>query len=96
MVFIQLLRKRQVELAQKAGMHLQSVGEIEAGKKTCLNSKSSAGLSKALQVLEEYLDAVCKGVPVGAQRDFVGREQKKSDCDHHICPKNIFRTCYCR
>lgn len=56
----------QAELAQKAGMHLQSIGKIEAGKTTRLNSKSSAGLSRALQVLEEYLDAVCKGVPVTA------------------------------
>lgn len=58
----------QAELAQKAGMHLQSIGKIEAGKTTRLNSKSSAGLSRALQVLEEYLDAVCKGVPVAAMQ----------------------------
>lgn len=56
----------QAELAQKAGMHLQSVGKIEAGKTTYLNSKSSAGLSRALQVLAEYLKAVCKGVLVTA------------------------------
>jgi transcriptional regulator with XRE-family HTH domain len=56
----------QTELAQKAGMHLQSVGKIELGKTTRLNSKSLAGLSNALQVLAEYLEAVCKGVPISA------------------------------
>ncbi|WNN92115.1 double zinc ribbon domain-containing protein [Gloeocapsopsis dulcis] len=56
----------QAELAQKARMHLQSIGKIESGKTTRLNSKSSAGLSKALQVLEEYLDAACKGIPITA------------------------------
>lgn len=56
----------QAELAQRAGMHLQSVGKIELGKTTRLNSKSLAGLSSTLQVLAEYLEAVCKGVPVDA------------------------------
>lgn len=56
----------QNELAQRAGMHLQSIGKIELGKTTRLNSKSLAGLSNALQVLAEYLEAVCKGVPVAA------------------------------
>ena len=54
----------QAELAQKAGIHLQSVGKVESGKTAKLNSKSRFGLSKALQSSEEYLDAVCKGVPV--------------------------------
>ncbi|PSB27693.1 helix-turn-helix domain-containing protein [Chlorogloea sp. CCALA 695] len=56
----------QAELAQRAGMHLQSVGKIELGKTTRLNSKSLAGLSKALQVLAQYLEAVSKGVPIAA------------------------------
>lgn len=56
----------QAELAQRAGMHLQSIGKIELGKTTRLNSKSLTGLSNSLQVLAEYLSAVCKGVPVAA------------------------------
>ena len=54
----------QAQLAHKAGIHLQSVGKIESGKTTRLNSKSLAGLSRALQISEEYLEAVCRGVPV--------------------------------
>lgn len=56
----------QAELAQKAGIHLQSVGKIEKGLTTRLNSKSLTGLSRALQISEEYLEAVCRGVPVAA------------------------------
>lgn len=56
----------QAELAQRAGMHLQSVGKIELGKTTRLNSKSLAGLSNALQVLAEYLEAAIKSIPVAA------------------------------
>ncbi len=56
----------QAELAQKAGIHLQSVGKIELGKTTRLNSKSKTGLSKALQISDSYLETVCKGIPVAA------------------------------
>lgn len=56
----------QAELARKAGIHLQSVGKIEKGLTTRLNSKSLTGLSRALQIREEYLEAVCRGVPVAA------------------------------
>ncbi|MEA5506743.1 zinc ribbon domain-containing protein [Halotia wernerae UHCC 0503] len=56
----------QTELALKAGIHLQSLGKIERAMTTKLNSKSQRGLAVALQVPSEYLDAVVRGVPVGA------------------------------
>lgn len=34
----------QAELAQRVGIHLQSVGKMESGKTNRLNSKSLAGL----------------------------------------------------
>jgi len=58
------LSMSQAELARKGGIHLQSVGKIELGKTTRLNSKSVAGLSRALQIPQEYLEAVYRGVPV--------------------------------
>ncbi|MEH2391863.1 MAG: zinc ribbon domain-containing protein [Nostoc sp.] len=56
----------QTELALKAGIHLQSLGKIERGMTTKLNSKSQRGLAVALHVPSEYLDAVARGVPVSA------------------------------
>lgn len=56
----------QKELADKAGIHLQSVGKIERGQTTRLNQKPKSGLAHALGVPMEYLDAVCKGVAVEA------------------------------
>lgn len=56
----------QKELAEKAGIHLQSVGKIERGQTTRLNQKPKSGLAYALSVPVEYLDAVCKGVAVEA------------------------------
>lgn len=53
----------QNDLATKAGIHLQSLGKIERGMTTKLNSKSQRGLARALQVPSEYLDAVIRGVP---------------------------------
>lgn len=56
----------QVMVAQRAGIHLQSLGKIEAGKTNRLAAKTKTGLAKALQVPQEYLEAVCQGVPVSA------------------------------
>jgi DNA-binding XRE family transcriptional regulator len=56
----------QRELADKAGVHLQSVGKIERGQTTRLNQKPKSGLAYALGIPVEYLDAVCKGVAVEA------------------------------
>jgi len=56
----------QKELAEKAGIHLQSVGKIERGQTTRLNQKPKSGLAYALGIPAEYLDAVCKGVSVEA------------------------------
>ncbi|MBC8157527.1 zinc ribbon domain-containing protein, partial [Armatimonadetes bacterium] len=55
----------QNDLAMKAGIHLQSLGKIERGMTTKLNSKSQRGLAIALQVPSEYLDAVVRGVSIG-------------------------------
>lgn len=54
----------QAQTAERAEIHLQSLGKIEAGKTTRLFSKTKAGLSRALQVSEEYLEAVCRGASV--------------------------------
>lgn len=55
------LKNSQGEMAAKAGIHIQSLGKIESGKTTRLNTKTKAGLSKGLGIPENYLDAVCRG-----------------------------------
>ncbi len=54
---------------------MQNIGKIEVGKTTRFNRKSSVGLSRAWQVLAEYMNAVRKSVPVTA-----GQQLK-------ICPR---------
>ena len=61
-----LLSLSQNDLALKAGIHLQSLGKIERGMTTKLNSRSQRGLAIALQIPPEYLDAVVRGVPIVA------------------------------
>ena len=56
----------QKELAERAGLHLQSVGKIERGQTTRLKQAPKSGLAYALSIPVEYLDAVCKGVAVDA------------------------------
>ncbi len=56
----------QKELAEKAEIHPQSVGKIERGQTTRLKQKPKTGLALALEIPEEYLEAVCKGKPVDA------------------------------
>ncbi|MES1024810.1 helix-turn-helix transcriptional regulator [Gloeocapsa sp. BRSZ] len=46
------LKMSQAELAQQAGIHLQSIGKIESGKTMRLNSKSRVGLARALQIIQ--------------------------------------------
>lgn len=58
------LRMSQVQVVEKAGIHLQSLGKIEAGKTSRLAAKTKTGLARALQVPQEYLEAVCQGVSV--------------------------------
>jgi transcriptional regulator with XRE-family HTH domain len=60
------LEMSQQELADKAGLHLQSIGKIERGKTNKLNAKAKRGLAYALSIPIEYLDAVVKGAPVVA------------------------------
>jgi hypothetical protein len=56
----------QKELAEKAGIHSQSVGKIERGQTTRLKQKPKNGLALALGVPEEYLEAAYKGKRVDA------------------------------
>ncbi|WP_216595776.1 helix-turn-helix domain-containing protein [Myxosarcina sp. GI1] len=56
------LKMSQEQMAQKIGIHPQSLGKIESGKTTKLSSKTKTGLSKVLKVSEDTLDAVCRGV----------------------------------
>lgn len=60
------LRMSQVQVVEQAGIHLQSLGKIEAGKTSRLAAKTKTGLARALQVPQEYLEAVCLGVPIAA------------------------------
>lgn len=66
--YVRRLRKNlklsQGELAQRAGLHSQSIGKIELGKTVRLNSKSQASLAKILAIPEDYLVAVCRGVAI--------------------------------
>lgn len=54
----------QAELAERAGCHQQTIGNIESGDSTKLASKTKAGLAKALQIPESYLEAAISGKPV--------------------------------
>lgn len=54
----------QQQLADLAGIHLQSLGKLERGKTHRINQKTLAGLATALSIPIEYLDAVCFGKPV--------------------------------
>jgi DNA-binding XRE family transcriptional regulator len=56
----------QKDLAAKASIHLQSLGKMERGHTTKLNHKTKNGLAYALGVPAEYLEAVCKGIPIEA------------------------------
>jgi transcriptional regulator with XRE-family HTH domain len=58
------LKLSQSELAQRAGLHSQSIGKIELGKTERLNSKTQTSLAKILAIPEDYLLAVCRGVTV--------------------------------
>lgn len=75
--YIKRLRSRlslsQQQLAAAAGIHLQSLGKLERGKTLRLNQKTKKGLAIALNIPEEYLDAVISGLPVEAV-------QKKQYC----------------
>lgn len=54
----------QRELAEGAGIHLQSIGKLERGKTSKLNRKTHSGLAYALQIPPEYLTAIGRGVTV--------------------------------
>lgn len=66
--YIKRLRTRlsmsQQQLATAAGIHIQSLGKLERGKTLRLNQKTKKGLAIALNIPEEYLDAVVSGLPV--------------------------------
>jgi DNA-binding XRE family transcriptional regulator len=54
----------QAELSQKAGVHVQTIRKIESGNTGRLNQKAKSGLAAALNIPQEYLDAVVKQVPI--------------------------------
>jgi DNA-binding XRE family transcriptional regulator len=54
----------QRELAAMATIHLQSLGKIERGLTAKLSSHSKTGLTSALQVPVEYLEAVSRGTSI--------------------------------
>ena len=54
----------QKEVADKAGIHLQSLGKLERGKTGRLNRKTKQGLGLALEVPSEYFEAIARGAIV--------------------------------
>lgn len=56
----------QKEVADRATLHLQSLGKIERGQTTRLNQKTRVALSGALEISPEYLDAAVRGTPLVA------------------------------
>ncbi len=50
-----------VALAERAGIHKQSLGKIERGQTQTLNRRTLSSLSLALQVPVDYLEAVARG-----------------------------------
>jgi DNA-binding XRE family transcriptional regulator len=67
-IYIQRIRcslsLSQTELSKKAGVHVQTIRKIESGVTSRLNQKAKSGLSAALNIPQEYLDAVVKQIPV--------------------------------
>lgn len=51
----------QRDVATRAGVHLQTVGKLERGLTTKLNRKAQGGFAYALQIPQEYLQAVSRG-----------------------------------
>lgn len=56
----------QKELAERAGIHAQSVGKIERGQTKRLKQEPKRDLAHALSIPVDYLDAVCLGRSVDA------------------------------
>jgi DNA-binding XRE family transcriptional regulator len=52
----------QLEVSEKAGIHVQTIRKIESGATSRLNQKAKSGLAAALGIPQEYLDAVVKKV----------------------------------
>jgi transcriptional regulator with XRE-family HTH domain len=57
----QQLHFSQQELANRAGIHLQSLGKLERGTRQRLNQKTKTGLANVLDIPIEYLEAVSQG-----------------------------------
>ena len=51
-------------VAEKSGVHAQSIGKIESGHTAVLKNKTRQGLAYALDIPEAHLDAVVKGIAV--------------------------------
>ncbi|MBW4511488.1 MAG: zinc ribbon domain-containing protein [Scytonematopsis contorta HA4267-MV1] len=66
--YIQRIREAlsltQLELSIKAGIHVQTIRKIESGATSRLSQKGKSGLAAALQLPQEYLDAVTKQTSV--------------------------------
>ncbi|AMA10849.1 double zinc ribbon domain-containing protein [Picosynechococcus sp. PCC 73109] len=70
--YVQRQRRRlgltQREVALKAEIHPQSYGKVERGQTTQLNQRTKQGLAYALQVPEEYLEALSRGIAVAVEK----------------------------
>jgi transcriptional regulator with XRE-family HTH domain len=66
--YIQRLRHQQLltqkELSAAAGVHIQTIRKIESGHTARLNQKAKVGLSSALGIPTEYLDAAVKKIAI--------------------------------
>ena len=54
----------QQAVAEKSGIHVQSIGKIERAHTTVLKAKTKRGLAYALDVPEAHLEAAAKGIAV--------------------------------
>ena len=58
------LKMSQNDVARVAGIHIHSLGKIERGITTRLNAHTRQGLSMALSIPQEYLEALSNGSPI--------------------------------
>jgi DNA-binding XRE family transcriptional regulator len=65
------LKMSQNDVARAAGIHLHSLGKIERGITTRLNSHTRRGLAIALSIPQEYLEAISKGEMVSTTLSFI-------------------------
>jgi transcriptional regulator with XRE-family HTH domain len=65
----QQLHFSQQELANQAGIHIQSLGKLERGTRQRLNQKTKTALANVFDIPIEYLEAVSQGKTIEEAKD---------------------------